>query len=275
MISLRGTLLAVLGASSLLAACTQTDGFDNDQTKAKKKKDSGVQTMDEDSKTDEEEVSTDPEDGENGETGKGGEEDPTPSKGNDTETGTDGGDKPANGNTGGESDGGTGSTPPAMSKIKGTGLKCASNAKPTGEMCGGFYCNVTEEDIAAELSTESACKFTAEEICGGKLSTYVGDCARSVKTEDTAAALFQGRAPKTDEQLRPLVRDCVYKKDAKLSESAPEQGCLSCFLDAAACASKHCVDLCLTGDNPRCDQCRMENKCNQMAPSCAGLPSPF
>lgn len=158
------------------------------------------------------------------------------------------------------------------SKIKGTAIKamCTSTKKAAGNMCAGFYCGVTKEDIAAELNTSGAkCSMaTPESICSGELPKIVADCSRSTKM------MLQYIAEPDFEKLRKPVADCIYKTDPELKETAPME-CLDCFLDAAICAGNGCFDKCIVGDTPDCEKCRMEKGCNQMVPTCGGLPTPF
>jgi hypothetical protein len=282
MTSVRRTLLALIGSAALAFGCVSEDGFDNDSKGSRSKKDAGSSTPkdagksvdeDEDPITGDQADEDDEQPTDDGEQPTDDGEQPTDDGEQPTDDGeqpTDDGDEPAV-DAGmmsmPKNDAGTTPPKPATSKIKGTGLMCSSYGNKTGEMCAGFYCKVTTADIAAELDlSKSTCDFTPEQICEGSLTKHVAACARSVKMADPLSG---------NDVLRPKVRDCVYAKDAKLKESAPEMGCLGCFLDAAECASEFCLLQCLGGDSKDCDNCRNTNKCNQMAPACAGLPSPF
>jgi hypothetical protein len=92
----------------------------------------------------------------------------------------------------------------------------------------------------------------------------VGTCARMVKSAMFAA---------TNEQLRPMIQDCVYE-DAEIKAAVPAD-CLNCTIDAAACASDNCLTSCLAGDSTTCDACRLKNNCDPVVFSCGGLPSPL
>lgn len=156
---------------------------------------------------------------------------------------------------------------PMASVIKGTGLEsaCSSYGLPKGGQCAGYFCGVTVDALTAEYKTGGKCDTTPERICEGQLTRDVGKCARDTKSNPLNA--FD-----TDEQLRVKIAACVTKLPANADI---EEECLSCFLDAAQCASDFCLTQCLTGDSKVCDDCRLENNCNQPVPTCAGFPTPF
>lgn len=156
---------------------------------------------------------------------------------------------------------------PVDSKIKGSALdaKCSSYGLAKDGQCAGYYCGVTIDDIRAELRTDSLCDPNPEKICDGGLTREVGKCARETKSNPLNAL-------DSEEMIRAKVQACILK-NAAYADTDLE--CLGCFLDAAQCASDNCLTQCLTGDSATCDQCRLDNDCNQTVPSCAGFPSPF
>lgn len=161
----------------------------------------------------------------------------------------------------------SGTAPPAASTVAGSYVGCTSYGEQNGELCAGYYCNVTAADLAAELPTSGPCgTLEPDRVCGGSLTREVGSCSRSVKSNPLNA--FDN-----DETLRGKIQDCVYNNE-DIRAVVTEQ-CLSCFLDAAQCASDNCLTQCLAGDSAACDSCRLDNNCNQTVPPCGGLPSPF
>ena len=147
---------------------------------------------------------------------------------------------------------------------------CSSYGAEADGLCGGYYCNVTEDEIMAAFTPglgpcgmNPDIEGTVRRACSGSLTARVGRCAREVKSANVLDS---------DAQLRVKIQACIYE-DAEFTEVPAE--CLSCFLDAAQCASDHCLIQCLAGDSAACDTCRLENGCNQPVPTCAGLPNPF
>jgi hypothetical protein len=178
----------------------------------------------------------------------------------------DAGDEPTEDATMSQSDAGE-EPEPMESKIKGSGIaaKCLSYGLPKNGMCAGYYCGITAEDLAAEYKPGNKCDTTPEKICEGQLTRDVAKCARDTKSNP--ANSFD-----SDAQIRAKVQTCVLKIPA---HADTEEDCLSCFLDAAQCASSNCLTQCLIGDSAQCDKCRMDNNCNQPVPACAGFPTPF
>lgn len=157
-----------------------------------------------------------------------------------------------------------GTTGPKPNLIMGTAVKnkCSSVGKPTGNMCGSYYCGVNESQIAAELASDSLCG-NVKAVCEGRLVSVVATCARSTLIANLGMSF---------EAIRPKVQECVYK-DAEFKQLVPAT-CLGCFLDAAVCAGNKCLAECL-GDGPNCDACRQKNNCDQTVFTCAKLPNPF
>jgi hypothetical protein len=173
------------------------------------------------------------------------------SSGDGDEAKTDGGSKPVM----------------MMSLIKGTAKKagCSSYQEQDGDdQCAGYYCGVSMDMIEAELKGGGKCDPTPKDVCSGKVTTRVAQCARDTKKNPVNA--FD-----SDAMIRAKTLTCI-QMDTSIDAS---EECLGCFLDAAQCASKNCLTQCLTGDNANCDTCRLNNNCNQPVPLCAGLPTPF
>ena len=201
--------------------------------------------------------------GGDGDTGGG---DGDSSGGDGDSSGGDGDTGGGDGDTGG-GDGDTGGGDgDAASMISGSAeaAGCQSFTAQTDSTCYGFYCGISKETLASAVLSSRKCDYPVEDACAGLLSTKVGSCARTVKSQNIFAS---------EADIRTKTGECVYE-DAKL-KSTVSMGCLDCYLDAAMCASKHCVTQCLSGDSKNCDECRLKNNCNQPVPGCAGLPSPF
>jgi hypothetical protein len=141
---------------------------------------------------------------------------------------------------------------------------CLSYQPPANGMCGGYYCGVTEEIIAREATPNAKCSSTAAFKCEGRIVLVVGACARMLKSSMPFAS---------NDELRPLIRDCVFE-DAEIAQMVHAE-CLSCFIDAAQCAGDNCLIECLAGDSANCDACRIDNNCEQPVFPCTGLPNPF
>lgn len=147
---------------------------------------------------------------------------------------------------------------------------CLSYTEPANGMCGSYFCGVDEATLAKALDPNTVCGENMGNtggsafVCEGRLVSVVGACARTVKAANFLL---------TNEQLRPLVQDCVYE-DAEIKMKVTEQ-CLSCFIDVADCAGTNCLVECLAGDSEACDQCRMNNNCEQPLFPCGGFPNPL
>jgi hypothetical protein len=164
---------------------------------------------------------------------------------------------------GSEGDGGESDVPSGA--VAGTAIlaECSSTQPPADGMCGGYYCGVDEATLTPVIDPESACGSDPAMVCSGELLGAVGACARMVKGAMPTAS---------DETLRTMIEACVHDDPSFESVSLE---CLGCFLDAAACASEHCLVECLSGDNATCDLCEIENDCTRPVFACAGLPDPF
>lgn len=187
---------------------------------------------------------------------------------NDNDNGTAGkGGSSAGGRGGnGGSGGGGGSREPVTpsDELKGTGAECQSFTEMTDDKCQGWYCGVTEAELEAAVNPKARCGGDVALLCKGTVTTKVGECAREKKIAMPAA---------TNDQLRPMVRDCAYE-DAEIKEKVPED-CLNCIIDVAACAADDCLGPCLGGDSEGCDACRISNNCDPMVFVCGELPSPL
>lgn len=185
-------------------------------------------------------------------------------------THADSGTKPVDMGTGGKDGGTTGGGEMMMPVVKvvagsATKNKCTSYTKASGSMCGGYFCGVTEEQIAAEVPADTLCgDMAATGACDNKLPTALAKCARDIKS---------GSPLSSNDELKPMIQACVFK-DADLKANTP-QPCMDCFLTAATCAGDNCLVECLTGDSKDCDACRAKNKCDSTVFTCANLPSPF
>ncbi|MDB4987630.1 MAG: hypothetical protein JWN04_2808, partial [Myxococcaceae bacterium] len=130
--------------------------------------------------------------------------------------------------------------------------------------CAGFYCGITETELAAALDSPVCPTITAALLCDGTFGRVTSSCAREV----TAANLLD-----TNEQLRPKIFACIAKAIPSASTWPP--GCRACALDGVECGSEKCSIQCAAGDGPGCDRCRVESGCNAAAYDCAQLPNPL
>lgn len=158
-------------------------------------------------------------------------------------------------------------TAPDPTLLIGTGGSCQSYTPPANGMCAGWFCGVNEETLAKAIDPMSECGGDAAMLCSGAVPEAVGQCARELKTSMAGA---------TDEELRPLIEQCVYQANPEIQEKTPQK-CLACTIDVAQCAGQidTCLFSCLSGNSPECDTCRLQNNCDQMVFPCLGLPSPI
>jgi hypothetical protein len=159
--------------------------------------------------------------------------------------------------------GGASSAQPKSAAVSGTGQSCESYTLPKDEMCGSWYCGVNLQTLKSAIDAAAVCGNSADLICTGSAVAVVADCARMIKLSMPFAS---------NEQLRPLVRDCALK-DAQLKQSTRNE-CLDCIFDGFACTADNCLVQCLGGNSPDCDNCRLNAKCDQKSFECAGLPWP-
>ena len=147
--------------------------------------------------------------------------------------------------------------------VSGTGNSCESYTLPNAEMCGSWYCGVSLQTLKGAVAPAAVCGSSVELICTGSAVATVADCARMIKVSMPFAS---------NEQLRPMVRDCALK-DTELQQGARNE-CLDCIFDGFACTADNCLVQCLAGNSPDCDKCRLDAKCDQKSFECAGLPWP-
>ncbi|MET0343695.1 MAG: hypothetical protein ABW252_21965 [Polyangiales bacterium] len=129
--------------------------------------------------------------------------------------------------------------------------------------CAGYYCGVTEAEIAAALPADSLCPHAAE-LCSGTISGAVRKCTTTI----VIANLGQPVEP-----LVPQIRECIAQ-DPDLKAAGIGAACLDCYVPAATCAAANCLLDCVT-PTPACDACRAKNKCDVPVFGCANTPSPF
>jgi hypothetical protein len=182
--------------------------------------------------------------------------------GNDTPKAGKGGS--SSGGTGGSSSGGSGAGIVASDKLQGTGDMCHSYTAVDGDKCQGWYCGVTEKELSDAVDPKAKCGGNVPLLCMGSVTVAVGKCARDEKTKNFSLS---------NDELKPLVRDCVYKDEA-IKAAVPEN-CLDCTIDVAECAADNCLAPCLGGDTPQCDTCRLQAKCDQKVFGCGELPAPI
>jgi len=151
--------------------------------------------------------------------------------------------------------------------VSGTATKAAclsySEGEPDSGMCNGYYCGVTEAQIAQSIPANPVCGLSAGDLCKGTLTDAVAGCTRQVVVAHLGEPI---------EPLRPLIHDCVFE-DAAIKAKVNE-GCLGCFLNVAICAASNCLVECLA-DSPNCDSCRRKANCEQPVFGCGGLPDPL
>ena len=137
-----------------------------------------------------------------------------------------------------------------------------SRSAPDSGMCNGYYCGVTEAQIAAAMPSDSVCGNPAD-TCQGTLVDQVTACTRDIVIANlgTPAA-----------QLRSQIEACVYRNAQTKERVAP--ACLGCFLDSAGCVVDNCLMDCVV-DGAACDSCRLRSNCIQPVFGCAKVPSPI
>lgn len=173
-----------------------------------------------------------------------------------------GGDDAKSKDTAVTSSGSAGSQSTRASELAGTGNDCESYTMPQADKCGSWYCGITLPKLESAIDAAAVCGSSAELICSGSAVTAVADCARMIKLSMPFAS---------NEQLRPMVRDCALQ-NAQLAGT--RSACLDCIFDGFACTADNCLVQCLAGNSPDCDQCRLKAKCDQTSFECAGLPWP-
>jgi hypothetical protein len=281
------TIALVLGMGGAAAACVSDVPIDNDRTASRLTPDAGSDDDDSASDDDDDDESTTPvkDAGASAvkDSGKAAAKDAgssNPTTGEDASTGGEGvvptdpttptdPTMPTDPTTPTDP---TEPTEPMMSVVAGSAPKnkCAANSKASGTMCGGYYCGVTQAQIEAEMPADTLCGASASEgACNNKLPQKVGDCSVEAISANPLVAINMDF-----DSIRPAVRTCV-NKDAELKEKTPSV-CLDCFLDAAVCAGKNCLDKCISDANDKgCLDCRTKFKCDTAVFDCAKLISPL
>ena len=137
-----------------------------------------------------------------------------------------------------------------------------SRSAPDSGMCNGYFCGVTEAQVAAAMPADSLCGNPAD-TCQGTLVDRVAACTRNIVIANlgTPAA-----------QLRPQIEACVYSDEQIKATVA--SACLGCFLDSAGCVVDNCLMDCVV-DGPACDSCRLRSNCIQPVFGCAKVPNPL
>ena len=135
----------------------------------------------------------------------------------------------ASGKGGSESSAGnnaSSTSPNVSTALQGTGDECQSYTEPADGKCAGWYCGVTEQELVDAVDPDGICGSSVALLCDGRAVAKVGTCARQLKAEN-----FE----KSNEELEPLVRECVYTDDD--IKAAVSEDCLNCVIGAAACAA--------------------------------------
>lgn len=169
--------------------------------------------------------------------------------------------KPAKPDAGGDD------PPPELPPVAGTAeaAGCHSYTESSGDMCGGYYCGVTVEQVIAETSSDARCS-DPEYLCHSDLVNIAGTCARRVNASMLGASTAQ---------LRVAIRDCIYEDG--IDRSHVSEDCLSCYITSIECGGQTstCLFDCLNGNSEQCDACLRDNDCVDPTFACTGLPSPF
>jgi hypothetical protein len=139
---------------------------------------------------------------------------------------------------------------------------CSYFTKPGGDKCNGYYCGVTEAQIAAEISPDSVCGNPAD-TCTGGLTDKLATCTRDVVIANLGTP---------GAQLKSKIEECMFADPVTKANVKP--ACLGCFVDSAICIVDNCLMEC-SSDGPGCDTCRKEKNCVQGTFACAGIPSPL
>ena len=137
-----------------------------------------------------------------------------------------------------------------------------SRSAPDSGMCNGYYCGVSEAQIAAAMPADSLCGNPAD-TCQGTLVDRVSACTRDIVIANLGTP---------SAQLRSQIEACVYSDAPTKEKVAP--ACLGCFLDSAGCVVDNCLMDCVV-DGPACDSCRLRSNCIQPVFGCAKVPNPL
>jgi len=139
---------------------------------------------------------------------------------------------------------------------------CNYFSRPDGGTCNGYYCGVTEAQIAAAMPKDSLCGDPTD-TCKGGLIDRLSECTREVVIANLGTP---------GAQLRSKIEECVFADAA--TKAKVSSGCLGCFLDSATCVVDKCLFECST-EGVGCDTCRMTNNCVQPVFACAKVPNPL
>jgi hypothetical protein len=158
-------------------------------------------------------------------------------------------------------DGGAATTPSPLAGSAASN-ECSSYGEAKPGLCSGYFCGVTEAQVAAAMPADSVCPDPTY-LCEGTLLTAVAKCARSTIIANLGSPI---------EPLKPKMEACVFA-DATIKDTVSAE-CVGCYLTAATCAATNCLVPCLS-DGPSCDQCRAKFNCEKPVFECAKIPSPL
>lgn len=152
----------------------------------------------------------------------------------------------------------------AAGPLSGSAAKagCSYFSRSDGGTCNGYYCGVTEAEIAAAMPADSVCGNPAS-TCSGSLVDRLSTCTRDIVIANLGTP---------GAQLRSQIEECVFS-DAE-TKATVKPACLGCFLDSAVCVVDKCLFECST-EGAGCDTCRKQNNCVQPTFGCAQIPNPL
>ncbi len=153
---------------------------------------------------------------------------------------------------------------PASNQIAGSLVRanCGSATPRKGDHCGGFYCGVTEGDLARELNTDCT---TPQILCEPEVTKAGFACTEDVVVSDPFAS---------DEKIQEAIFDCLVKKRPEVADTPVV--CQACSLPMLRCTIANCVAQCSAGAmSPACDKCRIDSGCSAALYACTGQPSPL
>ncbi|MET0344062.1 MAG: hypothetical protein ABW252_23815 [Polyangiales bacterium] len=139
---------------------------------------------------------------------------------------------------------------------------CSYFSKPGGDKCNGYYCGVSEAQIASALPADSVCG-NATDACTGSLTDKLTECTRNIVIANLGTP---------GAQLKSKIEECMWA-DANTKANV-KPACLGCFVDSAICIVDNCLIEC-SSEGAGCDTCRKEKNCVQGTFACAGLPDPL
>lgn len=159
----------------------------------------------------------------------------------------------------------------ALEQLAGTvaAADCSSYELAGEGRCGGFYCGVSLEVLAAASDPGATCYPLdgfdgVASLCDNRLLTLVGRCGRRELANDPIAS---------ESALRIAVRRCMYEDpDVRQRFSEP---CVDCYVQESLCSGQNCPVECLLGDSAECEVCRARAGCEAALFACSGLPNPL